>query len=322
VGNTTALNFPTLESTLPCSSVTAAQNQEGFLMRFSAGGSLVQSTYLADGGQPLALSAGSNALYIPAASFSGNEIVMTMGAPSGATAVLPFTCIGNAASLTLGALAPGEVVSLFGAGIGPQQAVPYQLDSNQRLSTTLAQTQVTFNGIPAPLLYVQGQQINAIVPWETSRETAVEVCVVYQGNQTNCIPASIAEAAPGVFQSSPGVAAAVNQDGTINSPANPAPLGSIVSIYATGTGVPTPMPVDGAITQAPLPTLVTPVQVLFEYPDLPLTGARVTYAGPGPQEPAGVTQINFVATAGTWALYMAFSNGSVANSPAFTISVK
>ena len=66
-----------------------------------------------------------------------------------------------------------------------------------------------------------------------------------------------------------GQAAAINQDGSLNSESNPAPRGSIVSIYATGQGFGT-----GAITftvggyQAPLP-----------------------YAGPAPGF-AGLMQIN------------------------------
>jgi uncharacterized protein (TIGR03437 family) len=336
-GYTTALNFPTLQSTLPCNSVIAGQYQEGFLLRFSATGSLVQSTYLSEGGQPLALAATTSDAYIPAATFdgqdfTGNEIVMTMGAQTGVSEGLPFACIGNAASLALGALAPGEVVSLFGAGIGPQQGETYQLDANQ-LTTELAQTQVTFDGIPAPLLYVQNNQINAIVPWAVPYNPRVEVCVSYQGNQTNCIPALVVDAAPAVFQSSPGVAAAVNQDGTINSATNPAPLGSIVSIYATGTGMELPVPANGAITQAPLPTLFAPVQVTFGHPDFPLTGNTVTYSGPAPDELAGITQINFVANndfsieyglsqTSPWFLYMVFADGTAVSSPGFSIFVK
>jgi len=46
-------------------------------------------------------------------------------------------------------------------------------------------------------------------------------------------------AAPGIFRSQEGVssqAAAANQDGTVNSPSNPAAPGSYVSVWGTGFG--------------------------------------------------------------------------------------
>jgi uncharacterized protein (TIGR03437 family) len=39
---------------------------------------------------------------------------------------------------------------------------------------------------------------------------------------------------PGIFQHADGSAAALNQDGTINSPTNPAKSGTAVAIWGTG----------------------------------------------------------------------------------------
>ena len=58
----------------------------------------------------------------------------------------------------------------------------------------------------------------------------------------------VSSVGPGIFTANAqgtGQAAAVNQDGTINSTSNPAPAGSIVSIYATGQGQVSPAVVDG-----------------------------------------------------------------------------
>jgi uncharacterized protein (TIGR03437 family) len=46
----------------------------------------------------------------------------------------------------------------------------------------------------------------------------------------------VARAAPALFASG-GLAIAANQDGTLNSAANPAPRGSIVVFYGTGEGL-------------------------------------------------------------------------------------
>jgi peptidoglycan hydrolase-like protein with peptidoglycan-binding domain len=51
---------------------------------------------------------------------------------------------------------------------------------------------------------------------------------------------------PAIFQNAEGLAAAVNQDGTINSFANPAKPGSIVSIFVNGAGLNRFYP-DGAL---------------------------------------------------------------------------
>jgi hypothetical protein len=60
-------------------------------------------------------------------------------------------CVVNAASYLGGGFAPGEIVTLFGSAIGPSEPVPLRLAEDGRLATTLAGTQVLFDGVPAPL---------------------------------------------------------------------------------------------------------------------------------------------------------------------------
>jgi uncharacterized protein (TIGR03437 family) len=204
-----------------------------------------------------------------------------------------LSCAGNAASLTLAALAPGEIVSLFGNGLGPAAPVSAQF-ANNRLPFNLAGSQVTVNGIPAPVLYAGDSQINAIVPWEIQGAPTANVCVVYQSNATNCITMNVDNAAPGIFQLPSGYAAVVNQDGTINGPQNPAASGSIVSFYVTGLGPLSPTPADGSIVGLPLPTLANKVSVLFHTSKDEFTPlvSEVFYAGAAPLEVAGLYQIN------------------------------
>jgi uncharacterized protein (TIGR03437 family) len=90
-----------------------------------------------------------------------------------------------------------------------------------------------------------------------------------------------------------GYAAAVNQDGTINSPQNPAAMGSVVSLYVTGLGPLSPEPADGSIVGFPLPTLVNGVQVAFYVSgNADAVSSQVLYAGPAPLEVAGLYQID------------------------------
>jgi len=96
-------------------------------------------------------------------------------------------------------------------------------------------------------------------------------------------------AAPAVFLNPDGTAAALNQDGTVNSPANPAPSGSYVSIWATGTGY---FPgSDGQLATGAnqFCSLVGYCEILQQNG----SAANVSYIGSAPGMVNGVVQINF-----------------------------
>jgi uncharacterized protein (TIGR03437 family) len=200
--------------------------------------------------------------------------------------------IQNAASFADGAVAPGEVVTLRGKGIGPQTGVNAQVGANG-FPTELAGVQVFFGNEAAPLLYVQSEQINAVAPWDTgsgSPDPGIPVQVNYNGAS---ISGSVLlnQAAPGIFlaNDSTQLAAVTNADGTPNSPTNPAKRGSVVTFYGTGGGAMNPPGVDGGIWPAsPLAQFtLMPVSVQINYVD-----AVVTYAGSAPGSISGVFQIN------------------------------
>jgi uncharacterized protein (TIGR03437 family) len=159
---------------------------------------------------------------------------------------------------------------------------------------------VTFDGTPAPLLYVQDGQINAIAPWSLAAGETTRICVSFRGANTNCLTRAAAQAAPGIFTTDGSHAAAVNQDGSVNSATNPAKTGSLVSIFATGLGPISPLPRDGSIVVPPLPANVLALKAgilvgggIFGLGPEPI---NVQYAGPAPYEVAGVSQINVVAS--------------------------
>jgi len=185
----------------------------------------------------------------------------------------------NAASMLAGPVAPGEIVAIFGLGIGPVKPATGSLDDSGVLPTELAQTRVLFGGQPAPLFYAQDSRITAQVPYEIAGATAIDVEIMYQGVSRGKVMVPVAPAAPALFTVSAGagLAEAVNQDGTLNSLADPAARESVVSLYATGEGLTTPAGVDGhaAASSSPLPVL--PVNVTIGG-----SLAQVTYAGEAP----------------------------------------
>jgi uncharacterized protein (TIGR03437 family) len=102
-------------------------------------------------------------------------------------------------------IAPGTLVSIFP---NPGAALSYataEADMTQnKLPTQLAETEVYFNGIRSPLLYVSPTQINAQVPWELSDTTSVNAyirTVASNGSVTVSAPVavSIVPANPGIF---------------------------------------------------------------------------------------------------------------------------
>ena len=58
-------------------------------------------------------------------------------------------------------------VTLFGAGMGPVSGVIPTIEDG-KLPTSVAGVRVLFNGLPAPLLFVREDQINALVPFTTA----------------------------------------------------------------------------------------------------------------------------------------------------------
>jgi uncharacterized protein (TIGR03437 family) len=306
VGVTNSVAFPTYQAVQTCQFTVADGDPNGFLIRVDGSGDLLQSTWLQGTGPAefpfMPLSVSPTAAFelvwtITDLSEGANELDLLTLAPQTTPTPLNLSCIGNSATLIGAPLAPGEIVSLFGSGIGPITPGVAQLGSNDLFPTSISNTQVTFDGVPAPLLYVSSSQINAVTPFGLAPNATTQICVKYEGTVTNCIVAGVSAAAPGVFlnPSTPNYAAALNQDGTVNSQQNPLHAGSIITLFATGLGHVTPAPADGSVIQLPLPIQDLKVQVEVPNPDRENPTpyfTTVQYVGPAPLEIAGLSQIN------------------------------
>lgn len=186
----------------------------------------------------------------------------------------------NGATFKAGAVAPGEIVTFFGSDLGPTPGVGLQLDSNGRVTKELAGTQVLFDGVPAPMIFVLNSQVNVVVPYAVAGNTSTEVQAIVQGKPTNTITLPVAASSPGVF-------AITNQDGTVNSASNAAARGGVLVLYATGEGQTDPPGVDGNVANSvyPKPNLSVFVQIGGQT-------ANVQYAGAAPGFVSGVLQVN------------------------------
>ena len=242
-------------------------------------------------------------------------------APAG---VPTFGAVVNAADYyRFGPLITGEIVSIFGVNLGPIRGVAFD-GSLSSAPTSLAGTRVLFNGVAAPLIYVQDRQINAVIPTPTALPAQVQV--EFQNVLSSIFTAGSASAAyaPGIFTldfSGTGQAVILNQDGTLNTVSTPAPRGSKISIYATGLGQTNPPIMDGKIATAPAAVLAE-VSVYFStdqfFPTFP--SPSVTYAGLAPGS-VGVYRVDAVVPldlpAGSAPLRLRLPGGLCVGSPFF-----
>jgi uncharacterized protein (TIGR03437 family) len=228
--------------------------------------------------------------------FPSNSITLLVIPPATLPAPMPVVqAVTNAASYAT-AIAPGQMVDIWGSGLGPQSAANSTLDSNGLVSASVAGVRVLFNGVPAPLVFVSAKQCSAVVPYfgagaAANNSTATSnVQVEYQGVRSDPFQIPVNATAPGLFTanaSGTGQGSILNQDNTVNSTANPAARGSVVILWATGEGVTDPPGVDGRPATAVLPKPVAPVTVnIGGYP------ATLNYVGAAPGYTPGVLQIN------------------------------
>ena len=168
----------------------------------------------------------------------------------------------HAASYNTLPLAPGQLAYLYrlgadfdlptadGTAFNPWRAV-------------LADYKLLVNGTPAPIFRINKTRIDFMVPINTPSSGLVDLLVQRDstGEIVGTVTLNMSPANPGFFASNAagsGQAAAVNQDGTVNSPSNCVGRGQIISFYLTGQGFVDNAPADGAPPTAALPTPVKP----------------------------------------------------------------
>ena len=217
---------------------------------------------------------------------------------SNAAPTLQSSRVQNSASYASGAVAPGEIISLFGSGIGPVEGAGGVFTNPRLVANSLEGLHVFFDGVAAPVLYASAKQVNTVVPFSVAGHSTTQLQLEYLGALSPPITLQVTPTATGVFTlnaSGAGQAAVLNaRDGSINSSANPARRGDYVSIFATGAGITTPASVDGLLGSAPLGQPNAGVSV-----SIGGVPCQLNFAGAAPDLVAGAIQINAQVPAGT-----------------------
>jgi hypothetical protein len=74
-------------------------------------------------------------------------------------------------------LAPNEIVSVFGSGLGPTTGIATEPGADGLYPFQAGQVQITFDGVPAPLLYVSSGQVTLVTPGALNGKTATQISI-------------------------------------------------------------------------------------------------------------------------------------------------
>lgn len=201
----------------------------------------------------------------------GNSTGIIRGLRVSQTDTRRIAAIANSANQAAAPLvSPGQLLTLFGPGIGTEGS------------------EVFFGTAKSPILFAGQNQINVIVPTDVAAGSPVVIEVQKAAVTPVRYLAEVVNAAPELFQRPDGSAVALNQDGTLNSAGNPAAPGSIVVLYATGTGT------DGrpAGTIATEPLERNCCKIVRRIAAFPGDELQVLYSGDAPGLVTALTQIN------------------------------
>jgi uncharacterized protein (TIGR03437 family) len=216
-----------------------------------------------------------------------------LGVPLPAAPSATLAGVTNGASFAGGAVAPGEIFTVFGAAMGPSALTGGTVTAGF-VDSNVSLVRVLFDGTPAPLLYVSGGQIAGVVPYGVDGKSTTQVVVEYRGQQSAAIAVPVAASSPAVFVIGANQQGAIlNQDNSVNGASNPAAVGSFIVIFGTGEGQTDPAGVDGRIAAAVFPKPKLPVSLSIGGIDTP-----VAYAGAAPSAVAGAFQVNAQIPAG------------------------
>jgi len=175
-------------------------------------------------------------------------------------------------------VAPGEILGIFSHSvIGPAAQTPGKVQ-NGKVTTALAGTRILFDGVAAPMLLARQDFVQAIVPGSVAGKSTTLVQVERNGTLVgNGIRHSVQPTFPGIFTadaSGTGQIAAINEDFSLNSAANPAAPGTVLSFYVTGGGLPETPVADGQVMGSDLVRLKA-----ASYARVGKLPAEVVYAG-------------------------------------------
>lgn len=241
----------------------------------------------------LAVAANTGAARSALFSVAGSAVLATQEGVGAAPSILAGGVV-NAASFTA-PVAPGSIASAFGDFLVTAQA-GY---TGAPLPGGLLGISLQINaGMPAPLFFVSGGQVNFQVPWELSGQTQTILAGTLDSTAGAAQTVGLAQFAPAIFSTNgqgTGQGAILDSSYNLVDSTHPASAGSTyISIYCTGLGPVTNQPLTGA------PALSDPLSWTTTVPTMTIGGAPASpsFYGLAPGY-AGLYQVNVQVPAGS-----------------------
>jgi endo-1,4-beta-xylanase len=259
--------------------------------------------------------------YQPKAAFSSLLTALQTTPP-----VLNANRVVSAASYQGQAVAPGEIIAIFGANYGPASLVLNQVDSSGNFSSNVSGAQVLFDGVPAPMIYALAGQVSAIVPFEVAGKQQTVIQYQYNAGSgavvSNTVTVPVVDALPGIFAldaSGSGPGAILNANYSVNSASNPVAAGGVIQVFGTGGGAIVGGAADGGLAPGAGSLVTQPVTATIGG-----AAANVLYAGPAPGLVNGVMQVDLTVPAGLAAgpQPVVITVGTAASQKGITVAVQ
>jgi endo-1,4-beta-xylanase len=259
--------------------------------------------------------------YQPKAAFSSLLSALQTTPP-----VLNANRVVSAASYQGQAVAPGEIIAIFGANYGPASLVLNQVDSSGNFSSNVSGAQVLFDGVPAPMIYALAGQVSAIVPFEVAGKQQTVIQYQYNAGSgavvSNTVTVPVVDALPGIFAldaSGSGPGAILNANYSVNSASNPVAAGGVIQVFGTGGGAIVGGAADGGLAPGAGSLVTQPVTATIGG-----AAANVLYAGPAPGLVNGVMQVDLTVPAGLAAgpQPVVITVGTAASQKGITVAVQ
>ena len=185
-----------------------------------------------------------------------------------------------------GTVAPGSIISIYGANLADELLV----GQSNPLSQAIGNVYVTVNDSMLPLIFVSPTQINAQL-LSTLGEGEYTLVVHNTGKADISGTFKVKRNAPGVFynvtETGMPLIAALHQDGTPITVDSPAKKGETISFYGTGLGRYDRAVIDGfLLPSTEVYKLMDPMTVLAGIPKSTSAGAVAAEVPPVTREPA------------------------------------
>src|SRR5579871_66508 len=232
--------------------------------------------------------------------------------------------INNAGETPGVAIAPGSIAEVYGlnfGGFANQNSLPLTKQFGPGPTSAMI-TAVFINAVPAPIFFTSTGQIDLQIPFATQALPGTMNGSFAGNSDVIQVQVNDSLSAPVSFlhgTTSPGLYAAINLDGSFQ-PSSSIAAGGLMTVYATGLGVTSNQPADGAASPGGPNLAVTTAMVTATIGG---QNAPVSFAGLTPGN-AGLYQINLQVpsglTTGTYPLVI--NAGGTASANKLTISVK